>query len=184
MPLLAGGLLNYSDTGSGLAHLGGGLSGGFFSGIGGAVSDMFSADALKFKQKGDIIEAQEYRQAAAFARVNEQYVKESTDIKEFQLQRKDYETEGDISANIAANNFENSGSSIDVLRDSATQAALERGVAQQQGIIEEQAYEQQAKSFEFMAEAKDNAAQADAKAAQGATMAAYIKGAGAIFSLL
>jgi hypothetical protein len=182
MPQLGGGLLNWATGGS--INLGGSLGSGFFSGLGGAVSDMFSADALKFKQQGDILEAQEYRQAAAFARVNEQYTKESTDIKEFQLTRKDYETEGDMSANIAANNFEMSGSAIDEMRDSATQAALERGVASQQGLIEEQAYEQQARSFEFMAEAKDLAAKQDAKAAQGATIGAIIKGAGAIFSIL
>jgi hypothetical protein len=168
----------------GLLNLGGGFGSSTISLAGGAVSDLFSADALKFKQQGDIIEAQEYRLAANLAELNKTYTVESTNIKEYQLQRKDFQTEGDTAADIASNNFEMSGSAIDVMRDSASQAAIERAVAGQQGLIEEAGYEEQAQSFQLMAEAKDVAAQADAKAAQGATWSAMIKGAAAIASIL
>lgn len=174
MPLLGGGLLG----------MGGGLSGSFFSGVGGAVSDLFSADALKFKEKGDLIEAQQYRVAAQYALLNKQYTIESTDIKEYQLSRKAYQTTGDMAADVAANNFEMSGSAIDEYRDSSAQAALEKGVASQQGLIEEAGYQEQADSYNLMAQAKDEAAAADAKAAQGATWGAIIKGVGAIASIL
>jgi hypothetical protein len=184
MPQLGGGsgLFNWATQGQ--VNLGGSFGSGTVGLIGGAVSDMFSADALRFKQKGDILEAQQYRLASQLAELNKTYTKESTDIKEFQLQRKDFQTEGDLAADIAANNFEQSGSAIDVMRDSATQAAIERGVASQQGLIEEAGYEEQAQSYQLMAQAKDEAAQADAKAAQGATWSAIFKGVGAIASIL
>jgi len=182
MPLLGGGLFNALSGGS--INFGGSFSSSTVGGIAGAVSDMFTSDALKFKAKGDEMEAQEYRQAAQFALLNKQYTVQSTAIKDFQLQRKDFVTEGDMAADIAANNMQMSGSAIDEMRDSASQAAIERGVASQQGLIEEAAYQQQADSFNLMAQMKDEAAAADKHAATGAMWGAVLKGVGAVVSIL
>jgi hypothetical protein len=181
MPTIAniGGIPN-----QGLFGFGGGFGAPTISGIGGVFSDLGKASALRTKGAGERLEAEQYTLAAGLADLNEKYTEESTAIKSFQNQRKDYLTVGEAKANIASNNFQEAGSALDILRDSETQAALTTSVIQQQGLIEEKSYQEQAASYRIMADATNMAAAADDKAAKGVQMDAWFKGAAAIATLI
>jgi hypothetical protein len=156
---------------------------GTVANIGGAVSDLFSASALKTKAKGSMMEAEEYSLAGTLARQNEQFEKTSTDIKEMQSQRDALRQIGSQEAGIASGGGAFSGSSLDILRDSASQAALTKAVIGQQGLINEAGYEEQAKSYDLMKDASIMAAKADKEAATGAYIGAGFKAVGAVTSL-
>lgn len=156
---------------------------GTINSIGGAVSDLFSADALRTKAKGSRIEAQEYDLAGDLALRNKQFAETSTEIKEMQTQRGINQTLGQQAADVASSGFEASGSALDLLRDSASQGALHKAVVGQQGLIEEAGYEEQSKSYTLMASASRMAADADEKAARGATITAGFKAAAAVASI-
>lgn len=160
------------------------LGAGTFNAIGGAVSDLFSADALRTKAAGSRIEAQEYDVAGALSKQNEQFVETSTAIKEFQTQRQINQTVGQQQADVASNNFEEAGSALDLYRDSVAQGALTRAVLGQQGLIEEAGYKEQAQSYALMSSASRMAADADEHAAVGAEWSAALKGAAAVASLI
>lgn len=159
------------------------LGAGTFNALGGAVSDLFAAQGLRTKAKGSRIEAQEYDLASNLALQNEQFTKTSTAIKDAQAQRGIYQTLGQQQADVAGSGFAESGSALDLLRDSASQGALNKAVLNQQGQIEEAGYEEQSKSYQLMASASRMAADADEKAAGGADWAAALKGAAAVASL-
>ncbi len=156
-----------------------GLSSSTFSNAGGAVSDIFSASALRTKGKGSRIEAQEYDLAAELARKNAQFVETSTNIKQFQIQRGINQTLGQQQADVAGAGFSESGTALDLLADSARQGALTKAVAENQGVIEETGYKEQAASYELMSSAARMAADADEKAAKGAGLSAALKGGAA-----
>lgn len=149
----------------------------------GAVSDLFAEQGLRYKAQGNRIEAQEYGLAAGLSRENEQFSKTSTAIKDFQTSRSIEQTLGGQQADIAANGFGASGSSLDLLRDSASQGALTKATLQQQGVIEQDSYEEQAKSYDLMQQSSLLAAHAADKAATGATITGVIKGVSAVASL-
>ena len=159
------------------------LSGATFSDFGGAVSDLFSASGDRFKAQGDLLEAQSYRSAAALARQNEAFTVESTGIQQAQQQRQAFLGIGSEQAAIAGSGLSEAGSALDLLRSSNQQAALQKAVLGQQGLITEASYDQQAKSFDMMASAADVAAQAANQAGQGADISALIKGAAGVGSL-
>lgn len=154
-----------------------------FQAIGGAVQDLFAADALRTKARGSRLEAEQYDLASRLALQNEQFSKTSTEIKQFQQQRGVYMTLGQQAADVAASGFSASGSALDLLRDSASQGALTKAVMGQQGLIEQAGYRQQAKSFELMSQSARMAAKADEDAADMAPLMAAIKGAAAAASL-
>src|SRR5262249_3649762 len=156
---------------------------GTFQSLGGAVSDLYSASAYKTRAKGNLLQAQEYDLAADLSRQNEKFVETSTAIKEQQQQRQVNLTIGQQQADVAASGFAESGSALDLLRDSAMQGALTKAVIGQQGKIEEAGYEEQAKSYDVMRQSAQLAAQADEKAAKSSYFSAAIKGATAIASL-
>jgi hypothetical protein len=168
----------------GLFGFGGGFGAGTISDIGGIFSDLGKASALKTKAAGEGLEAEQYTLAAGLADLNEKYTEESTAIKSFQNQRKDYLTTGEAKADVASDNFQEAGSALDILRDSETQAALTTAVIQQQGLVDEKGYEEQAASYRIMADATNMAAAADNKAASGVQMDAWFKGAAAIATLI
>lgn len=161
-----------------------GLSPAFFSGIGGAVSDFYSADAARAKGKGSRLEAEQYAQAAVFAKQNVEFTKVSTAIKEYQTQRELNLTLGKQRADVAASGFAAAGSALDLMRDSAMQGELAKAVLGMQGQIQEAGYEQQAASYRLMSQAASEAATAADKAAHGMEIAGYVKLAGAAVSLL
>lgn len=156
----------------------------FFSDISASVSDLFQADADRAKAAGDRLEANQYSEAAAFADQNVQFTENSTAIQEAQANRSFMQTQGGVQADIAANGFANSGSALDILADSANQGALKQAVLQQQGLITEAGYKEQADSYRTMTQAANLAATAEDKAAQGAKTAATISGVAAAFALI
>jgi len=177
-------IFDIGGAGGGFFGFGGGFSAGAVTGIGGIVSDMFNADAMKLKAQGAETEAQEYGLAAGLADLNAEYTKESTAIKVWQEQRKEGLTIGQQGADIAANGFQMSGSGLDIMRDSVEQSALTRSVLGQQGLIQEKGYEEQAASYRLMQSAAETAAKADRTAAKGLGFDALIKGAAVIAGFL
>lgn len=159
------------------------VSSSTFSDFGGAVSDLFAASGDQSKATGDRIEAQDYDLASTLATQNEAFTETSTAIKQAQTDRQIYQTMGGVTANTAGSGFAASGSSLDVLRDSAAQGALTKAVAGQQGLIAEAGYNEQAKSYTNMADAANIAADAADKAASGSTISGILKGVAGVASL-
>lgn len=147
-----------------------------FSDISGAVGDLFSSEGHKAKAEGDRIEAQNYDLASGLALKNEKFTETSTAIKQSQLDRSIYQTIGGERADVAGAGFAESGSALDLLRDSASQGALTKAVAGQQGLITEASYTEQAQSYTNMASAARLAANAEDDAATGSLITGAIKG--------
>jgi hypothetical protein len=161
--------------------------------FGGAVADLFAADALRsqstadlakanaarvagqadrLKSQGDIVEGQAYGEAAGLADLNAKYTEASTRIQTAQADRALFGTLGGIKADIAGSGFGEVGSGGDILRDSAAQGALNRAVLTQQGQITEAGFEEQASSFRSLQTVAGLASQEDLLAAQGEDIAA------------
>jgi hypothetical protein len=167
---------------SGLFGEGGSIGGGIGS-IGGGVSDLFGAYADQYKAKGDEIEASNYRLAASFADQNVIFTQWSTAIKQAQETRDITKSLGETAADTAGAGFAASGSSLDLLRDSASQGALTKAVLGEQGLITEAGYQEQAQSYRNMADAADMAAKAEKTAAIGSDITGGIKIAAGLISM-
>lgn len=154
-----------------------------FSLVGGAVNDLFSADASRSRAQGQRLEAQQYGLAAQYARQNVEFTKQSTAIKLAQEGRSIIKTMGGQQAEVASSGFASSGSALDILRDSAAQGALTKNVMSQQGLITEAGFEEQAKSYDLMQQASNLSADASDKAAENSGWSALIKGGAAVGSL-
>jgi hypothetical protein len=154
-----------------------------FTDISGAVGDLFSASGDRAKAQGDFIEAQDYTLASDLATQNEQFAATSTAIKQAQQDRQLYMFMGGERADTAGAGFAASGSSLDLLRSSASQGALTKAVLGQQGLIQEAGYQEQAESYQNMSEAATIAGNAENNAANGADVSAIFKGLGAVASL-
>jgi hypothetical protein len=116
------------------------------------------AQGLRIKAAGDIAEGQEYDLAAALARKNDDYVKESAAIQSLQLDREISGTMGTARATAAASGLKESGSVVDILADSAAQGALAQSVLEKQTAISTAGYEEQAQSYDVMSAAARMAA--------------------------
>lgn len=156
---------------------------GTIGAFGGAAESLFAAKGFGLKAKGQRLEAESYDLAADLARKNKQFAETSTAIKTTQEQRKIFNTLGGQAADIASSGFAVSGSALDIMRDSASQGALTKAVIGQQGLIEEDSYEQQAKSFGLMAEASRLSAKASEGAGIGSIIGAGFKAAAGVGSL-
>lgn len=140
-----------------------------FSFAGGAVSDLF-------KGFGDEVEGKNYDLAAQLAEKNVQYTQMSTAAKTMQAQRQLTMGLGETTADVAGAGFGQSGSALDLLRDSASQGALHEAVLKEQGLITEEGYKEQAQSYKNMASyAKE--------AEEGDFIGAALKGAAAVATL-
>jgi hypothetical protein len=145
---------------------------GAVKGVGGAVNDLFAAEAHRSKASGLRIEAGNYDRSAAFSEENEKFTKQSTAIKQAQLDRDLYKTLGGQQTDIAASGFASSGSALDIMRDSAAQGALTKAVGAQQGLITEEGYKVEAANYKAMGEAARMAASAEDTAAIGSDISA------------
>jgi hypothetical protein len=116
-----------------------------------AQGTQINAEALGIKAQGDLAEASNYDLAASLASANAAYTAQSTRIQTSQLARQVQGTIGAQQAEVAASGFSAGGSAGDLLRDSAAQGALARGVMQQQGLITEAGYNEQAQSYTTLA---------------------------------
>lgn len=145
-------------------------SAGAFKDIGGAVSDLFAGDAnaeaARFRAKGSEFEKENYGLAAGLADLNAQYTENATAIKQMQAERNLTMNLGETRADVAASGFAASGSALDILRDSASQGALQRQVIGEQGLITEAGYKEQAQSYRNMEAAAQVAIDADNAAAK------------------
>lgn len=155
-----------------------------FSAAGSAVSDIFAAFGHEAKQRGDLAEAGNYDQAAVLADLNAQYTKSATAIKQAQADRQVALALGEEKASIASTGFSESGSALDILRDSAAQGALQHAALGEQGQITEAGYHTQAASYRSMADAARDAAHAEGVAATGSYIGAAISGAAMLATLL
>jgi hypothetical protein len=126
-----------------------------FSDFAGAASDLFSGItsgmSAGIKAEGMLAEATSYDQAAALALLNEQYTKTATAVKEVQNEREVYQTISQQEAGVAGGGLAESGSALDLLRDSASQGALSHAIIGQQGLITEAGYQEQHDSYTQMA---------------------------------
>lgn len=156
---------------------------GTFSSLGAAAQDLFSAETHRTRARGLELEAGNYDRSAAFSLQNARFTEISTEIKEHQLDRELYKARGGISADVAGAGFAQSGSALDIMADSASQGALMRGVATEQGLITEQGYKVEAENYRSMAEASRMAAEAENNAANRAPLLAMVHGAAAVASV-
>lgn len=168
----------------GLFGGGGGISGSTFSDLGGAASDLFSIGAHHAKAAGDLLEASNYDLASGLATQNEKFTETSTAIKQAQLDRSITQTIGGQQADVAGAGFTAGGSALDIMRDTASQGALTKAVGEQQGLITEAGYDEQAKSFQTMSQAAHVAADAENKAADAAGVTGALKGIAAVATLI
>lgn len=161
-----------------------GLGAGTFNSLGAAVQDIFSSDTHRTRATGLRLEAGNYDRSAGFSDANARFTETSTGIKLMQQDRELYKALGGIQADVGGAGFASSGSALDILRDSASQAALTRAVTTEQGLITEEGYKVEAENFRQMGEAARLAATAEDKAAENAPLLAGIHAAAAVASLL
>jgi hypothetical protein len=183
----------------------------FASGVGGAVSELFAADASRakagmyrteaqmdlLKGEGAMLEGKSYGRAQELALQNKDFAAESTAIQMAQADRSIYMATGAIRATAGGSGLAQSGSVLDVLSDSARQGELEKQVLAKQGLITEAGYQEQADVYSNMVDASKiaveastvaakghlEAADAEEDAATGHDIGAVIKGVGAVASL-
>ena len=144
--------------------------------VGGAVTDLFGAKAAKTSAAGDRLEATSYRQAAGMANDNATFAQTSADVADFQQARTNFQATGQTEAEVGGAGFSNSGSSLDILRDSAREGSLARSMITQQGSINVESYHEQASALNTQAQAADMAAQAQEQQAKTAKKSGIIKG--------
>lgn len=112
-----------------------------------------TAESLDTQAGGNLAESQNYDLAAQLADANAAYTVQSTAIQEQQLQRQITQTIGTENAGVAASGFSSGGSAGDILRSSQQQGTLAKTVLQQQGLITEAGYNEQAASFRTLSAA-------------------------------
>lgn len=143
--------------------------------IASGISDFFTASADRSRAEGDRLEEANYDLAAAFADKNVVYTQWSTEIKEAQESRVIAQTESAQKSEVASAGMAESGSALDVMRDTAQQGALQKAVTQEQGLITQEGYQEQADSYRNMSKAAGVAASAADNAATGADITGAIK---------
>jgi hypothetical protein len=173
----------FGDSGGGSSGSLASISNAAFSNFGGAVSDLFAASGDRAKAQGDLIEAQNYDLASTLALQNEQFTQTSTAIRQAQIDRNTTQVLGEQQADVASAGFAESGSSLDLLADSARQGALTKAVAGEQGLITEAGYQEQSQSYQNLAQSARIAADAKNKAAEGSTFTGIIKGLAGVASI-
>lgn len=154
-----------------------------FSYAGSAVSDLFAAEGYEYKAKGAAFEQKNYKLAAQYADQNAVFTQWSTAIKQTQADRAIAKSLGQTRADVAGAGLAASGSALDILRESASQGALQKQVLGEQGLITEAGYKEQAESYRNMAEAAQVAIDAAHTAETGAYISAGIKAVAAIGTL-
>jgi hypothetical protein len=122
-----------------------------FAGIGGAVKDIFGGI-------GDLQEASAYNTAAKYSQINATIEQESERIQTTQAQRHLNQVLGAQQAEAGGAGLASKGSILNVVRNSASQGALQKAIIQEQGQIKVEGYEQAAAQYKSMASAADTAA--------------------------
>lgn len=154
-----------------------------FGGASGAVSELFAAQGARSRASGNRAEAAGYDLAKKYAFQNEEFTKQSTEIKMLQSERDIYRGVGATEAGIAGAGLKESGSALDLLASGHQQGALTQQVIGQQGLITEAGYHQQGESYLLMSNAASEAAAAQDNAASAHDVMAAVRGATGIASL-
>jgi hypothetical protein len=163
--------------------IGQGLSTSTFSDAGQSVSDIFSGFGDLDKAKGAELEQQNYLQAEALAKQEAEFTAQSTAIKQGQADRQMFTSLGRTTAAVSNAGLEQSGSALDILRESAMQGSITKAVIGAQGQITEAGYNEQAESYANMANAAGVAAKGDNLAAVGSFVAGGISAVAGIATL-
>lgn len=143
--------------------------GGFFSGIGGGISDFLNAGGLK----GD---AASLDKAGDMEAVNARIAAAGMDIQHAAAQRDIYKVSGGQKADIGAAGFTQGGTAGDLIRDTARQGSITQSLIQAQGEIDIQGHE--------IASANLHAQAASARsAAKASEFSGFLSIATGIFSL-
>lgn len=137
-----------------------------FNLIGGAVSDLFQA-------KGSRISAKGYEQAAALTDQSADLARAASGIRLRQTAREAYRIIGGQQADVAGAGFAASGSALDLLRSSQSEAALELGLVQTQGAIDVLDYTATAAGYRAQASAAKSSS-------KGSVFGAILKGVAAV----
>lgn len=119
-------------------------------GAGSAVSDIFGAI-------GDFAEAAGYRKSAALAEQNVDITKQSTAIQVMQANRQAFQTIGGQISDVGGHGLAETGGALDLLRSSQQQAAMQKQLIQNQGLINEHGYQEQAAADSAMASSQQAA---------------------------
>lgn len=176
---------------TGFAGQGGSFGSSTVSGIGGAVSDLFSSEAtakgLRLKAQGDIVEGENYSAAAVLAKQNENFTEQSTQVQQVMADRQIQQGIGTTKSEVAGAGFAESGSALDILRSGAQQGALQKQLIGQQGLITEAGYNEQAEAYTRLASYANYSADVQNQMADTAEttgeISAGITGAAAIASM-
>lgn len=153
-----------------------------FTNLGGAVSDIFGSFGSKKMAEGDRLAAGMYGRAAGISRQNETLQKFATGIEETQQAREAFKVIGKQIAGVAGAGFESSGSALDLLRSSSSQAAVANQLVATQGQIQMNTYEEQAIGYDAMQQAALTKAEAEDSAAAGQLIGGGLKGLAAVAS--
>lgn len=145
------------------------------SGIGGAVSSLFTSE-------GNAAQAKDFQGAATLAEQNAQLAAASTRIQEQQTSRSVAQSLGTTEADVAGAGFTTSGSALDILKSSAQQGALAKSLVNIQGAINENSYAAQAGAYSGEASAAKEASTAGTIGAIASIGGALISGAGTLAS--
>lgn len=124
-----------------------------FGSFGTAISDFYQAS-------GDRKAASNYLEAADIENQNAQLAKMSAAIQETATQRQINKTIGGQAADVAGAGFAQSGSALDLMKDSASQGALQKALIGLQGQINSNSYAAQAGAYMGQYQAAETAAKA------------------------
>lgn len=145
---------------------------GVYGGIASGAGQMFAGIFSSF---GDKAEADAYGAAARNARQNAAYTALSTGIQERQTQRAIYQNIGTQKATTAASGFTGGGSAMDVVKSTVQQGGLQKSIVSMQGMIQENAYNEQAVAYDAQKQALNYAA-------TGALIGGFASGLGTMLS--
>ncbi len=146
--------------------------GGIAKGLGGAAQSLLSAeataDALRLRARGSRVESQNYDLAAALARQQAEFVRESTAVQQQAARRALSIGLGETRADIGAAGFAKGGSGGDIIRSSVLQGGQQQQMIARQGLISEQVFQTQAETYANLSKFAFEAAAAQEAAANKA----------------
>lgn len=156
------------------------------SGIGdlsGAVSSIFSGFGSQIAAGASRRSAQQYRDNAQNIETDKGLVEMGNRVKEFQANRTLENAVGSTQAAVAGNGFSNSGSGLDILRESATQGAITVNTTGVQDQMQLNDMERKAQAYLTEAQNAEDTAKAQDLAADGSFLGGALKGIGAVANL-
>lgn len=153
-----------------------------FGGLGGAVSSIFGGIGTLKGAKAFQVSAQFAQKAAQYATENATIAESTGRIQKLQAQRQIEQAIGGEQADVAAAGFRNSGSALDLMRQSAEQGSLTKALIGNQTAINVRGYQEEAQGK--LAEAASYQAQASAAKTSGigGIIGGIAKGIFSIFS--